>query len=491
MSCSSVCRPRKWPDFLARLLAAGFLVGVVSACDASDPVSASRPNPDAGPKPNILLYVVDTLRADGLGAYGNESASTPRFDALAGRGVVFESVFANASWTRSSMASLLTGLLPWHHHTEGRAHRLPEDLATLPSLLEPHGYRCALVSANPNVGSVFGFGRDFESTRELFLRRSAGRVRGAELVAPSDAVTREALAALQELSPPFCLVVLAIDPHSPYSPPERFLPDVLDESARDFASKKDFHKGKLDADQQAIVRHVYQAEIAFNDESFGALIDAIQSRGWLDHTIVAVTSDHGEEFWEYGRRGHGKSLSEEVLHVPLLLHYPGDQRATGGKRIATPGQLIDVLPTLLDLANIESPAQLDGRSLLSNELQKSRVLLSSLQLDDFDLRSARAHPWKLVWDLKRDRRSLYDLRQPEPERVAIPLDADPESSKARKRLVERLARSFADSTGSAESVGELPSDVEAALRALGYLEEPLEKSLEGNELEEDEDPAVE
>jgi len=452
----------------------GFLIGRLSGCDASAPDSA----PALKRAPNILLYVVDTLRADGLGAYGNESASTPRFDALADRGVVFENVFANASWTRSSMASLLTGLLPWHHRTEGRAHRLPENLATLPSLLEPHGYRCALISANPNVGSVFGFERSFASTRELYLRRSAGRVRGAELVAPSDAVTREALAALEELSPPFCLVVLAIDPHSPYSPPERFLPDVLDESARQFARKSDFHKGELTAEQQDIVRHVYQAEIAFNDESYGALIDAIESRGWLDDTIVAVTSDHGEEFWEYGRRGHGKSLSEEVLHVPLLLYYKGDARATGGKRIATPSQLIDVLPTLLDLANIELPEQLDGRSLLSDEQQKSRVLLSSLQLDDLDLRSARAYPWKLVWDRKRDRRSLYDLRLEEPERVAISLGADEESSKARKRLVERLARSFAEPTGSAESVAELPSDVEAALRALGYLEDQLEEPHE-------------
>ncbi len=308
------------PGVALTCLALALLAGVVLACDA--PTQYSKSESESEPKPNILLYVVDTLRADGLGVYGNTSANTPRFDALAAQGVMFENVFANASWTRSSMASMLTGLLPWHHRTEGRAHRLPGDLATLPGLLKPHGYRCALVSANPNVGNVFGFERDFESTRELYRRRSEGRVGGKKLVTPSDVVTREALVALEELSPPFCLVVLAIDLHSPYTPPERFLQDVLD-------------------------------------------------------TIVAVTSDHGEELWEYDRRGHGKSLSEEVLRVPLLLHYPRDERATGGRRIAAPSQLIDVLPTLLDLANIDIPEQIDGRSLLSPDQPDSPRVLRS------------------------------------------------------------------------------------------------------------------
>ena len=478
MPCPDTCpdthrsRLGERPGVALTCLALALLAGVVLACDAPTQYSKSESESEPKPKPNILLYVVDTLRADGLGVYGNTSANTPRFDALAAQGVMFENVFANASWTRSSMASMLTGLLPWHHRTEGRAHRLPGDLATLPGLLKPHGYRCALVSANPNVGNVFGFERDFESTRELYRRRSEGRVGGKELVTPSDVVTREALVALGELSPPFCLVVLAIDPHSPYTPPERFLPDVLDTSARDFAKQKDFHKGQLDTDQQAIVRHVYQAEIAFNDESYGALIDFIQSRGWLDDTIVVVTSDHGEEFWEYDRRGHGKSLSEEVLRVPLLLHYPRDERATGGRRIAAPSQLIDVLPTLLDLANIDIPEQIDGRSLLSPDQPESRVLLSSLQLDGYDLRAARRHPWKLVWDRKQDRRDLYDLRRADPERIAIAADASPEAASAHKELIYRLAQSFAEPTGSAESVGELPSDVEASLRALGYIVDP-------------------
>jgi len=196
----------------------------------------------------------------------------------------------------------------------------------------------------------------------------------------------------------------------------------------------------------------------------------MRSRGWLDDTIIAVTSDHGEEFWEYGRWGHGKSLSEEVLHVPLLLHYEHDHRARGGRRISTPGQLVDVLPTLLDLAGVETPEGLDGRSLLSHEQTESRVLFSSLRMDEFDLRSARRHPWKLVWNHEQNRRDLYDLRKPAPERSAIPVGANPETARARKELADSLAKSLAEPAGRTESVAELPHDVEESLRALGYLE---------------------
>ena len=175
-------------------------------------------------RPNVLLYVVDTLRADALRSYGNEAASTPHFDAFAAQGVLFENAWANASWTRASVATLLTGLYPWRHRAEGRLERLPEAVTTLGEVLRAHGYATALVTSNPNVGNVFGFDQAFDRVIELYRRRDPGIVRGSELITPSDVVTAEALEWLRSAGRPFFLVVLSTDPHAPYHPPQSFDP---------------------------------------------------------------------------------------------------------------------------------------------------------------------------------------------------------------------------------------------------------------------------
>jgi arylsulfatase A-like enzyme len=128
-----------------------------AGCRAAD---ATRPL-------NVLLYVVDTLRADASGAYGNPTVETPHLERIAAEGTLFENAFANSSWTRPSMASLLTGLLPVRHATNERLAVLPASLERLPTLLRRHGYHCGFVTSNPNVGSVVGFERDFDDVLEL------------------------------------------------------------------------------------------------------------------------------------------------------------------------------------------------------------------------------------------------------------------------------------------------------------------------------------
>jgi arylsulfatase A-like enzyme len=442
----------------------GALAALVGCRDATPPA----------PRPNILLYVVDTLRADGLGSYGNPRASTPRFDAFAREGVVFENAWANSSWTRASMASLLTGLLPWHHRAERRNDRLPEQVATLATHLGKRGYSCGMVTANPNVGSAFGFQRASGSLVELYKRREFGKVRGGELIAPSNVVTRKAITWLDQAPLPFCLVVLAIDPHSPYAPPARFDPGTLRDRSAANGNFEWLLFRKLSADDRARIRELYQAEVAFNDESFGRLIDALRKRGLLRDTVAVVTADHGEEFWEQGRRGHGKSLSEEVLRVPLMIRYPRDSRLRAGSRITRPVQLVDVLPTLLDLAGAPALEGVDGGSLLRPTENGPAPILSGLFLDGRELLAARQYPWKLVWDRKEDSFALHDLRIPEPEATPLPPASSPEASEAARRLRLALEASIAiDAHGerpSRSTVTELPTDVEESLRALGYID---------------------
>ena len=179
--------------------------------------------------PNVLLYIVDTLRADSLGAYGNKRIDTPAIDRLAREGVLFESMFANSSWTRPSIATILTGLYPTQHGTQGRDARLSPDVTTLADRLSTAGYTSAFATANPNTGTYFGFDRRSSTLLEFYEPTATG-AGGHELITASDRMTEEAIQWLESAPEPFFLTVLTIDPHTPYAPPDRFVLPMLREN---------------------------------------------------------------------------------------------------------------------------------------------------------------------------------------------------------------------------------------------------------------------
>lgn len=422
----------------------------------------------------MLIYVIDTLRADGVGSYGNPAASTPHLDALARQGVLFENAYANASWTRASVATLLTGLLPWHHGAESRDDRLPEVARTLTEIFAEQGYTTALVSANPNVGRVFGFQQAFDEVSELFARSKPGLVQGRELVTPSDVVTGDAIAWLRGAPRPFFLVVLAIDPHFPYRPPPRHDPGLHRAKDEPVLSPADGTSagGVRTPETERRTRELYQGEIAFNDESFGALVEAMKELGIWDDTIVVVTADHGEEFWEYGMGGHGKSLTEQVLRVPLIIRDPKNESLPPGTRTTRRIALVDLVPTLLGLVGIESPENLDGADWFVQADDRSLPSLAGLDLDGRHLLAAIDDPYKLVWDLEADRRDLYDLRSGRPEARPIDPASSPEAQRAFESLTAVLATSLSETDRALDKsrAGALTEDVEQSLRALGYLD---------------------
>ena len=415
------------------------------------------------PPPNILIYVVDTLRSDALSLEDEATSHTPHWARLSQNGVTFENAYANASWTRASMASLMTGLLPWHHSTESRLDRLPETARTLAELFAEHGYSTAIVSANPNISPVFGFEQAVEQFSPLYARSNPGIVGGHELVTPSTVVNTEAMRWFEDVQQPFFLLALAIDPHAPYAPPPEFDPG----QHRKADAVADAARTPSNIDR---VRERYLGEVAFNDASFGQLVDFLKQRNLWENTVVILTSDHGEAFWEYGQAGHGKSLHEEVLRVPLILHGANDRLAPG-QRIQRPVSLVDLAPTLLDLAQLPIPEGLDGQNLLTPHPKPSPIL-AGLDLDQHRLQSAFDPPYKLVRNLKTGKQSLYRLDGPTAE--AIPLDPalDPSAQEAQARLEAVLDESQNQSgrTLPKTRARRIPGRVEASLRALGYIE---------------------
>ncbi len=326
--------------------------------------------------PNLVTILVDTLRADRLGAYGADTGASPVIDALAGDGTVFEQAWAPSPWTWPSTATLFTGLAPPEHGVlSAEACVLPRELTTFAERVQDSGWTTAGFSANPLIAAGQGFGKGFEHYWTGDWDRSPAVL---DLVEP----------VLDEISPwRFYLYLHLTDPHRPYeAEPElvaRFAPDAPEDWSEAAYSQlaRDLNRFEpADAEQvRRFARHalaLYDAEIASTDRAIERLLGMLAARGVLENTLLAFTSDHGEEFAEHGLFAHAHQLYEESLRVPLFLTGPGIQAE---RRIREPVALEDVPATLL--ARLGVPARgLRGRDLLAGPLPAAPALFFSTEL---------------------------------------------------------------------------------------------------------------
>ncbi len=332
--------------------------GLEAALRASMP--AERP-------PNILVYLVDTLRADHLGAYGYERPTSPALDAMSKEGVVFDHAMAQSAWTRTSVASILTGLQPRAHAVLGRLDTLSEDAVTLPGLLREQGYETHAVITNANVSAQFGFENGFDS----FVFIPDGDTQTPVSAQLSERVNESFFGWLEQREPdrPFFAYLHTDDPHMPYAPREPQLSRFLRDSrlarltdprlmADTFEQLPDLSVG----DAVTGLLDLYDAEIAHNDVHFGRLLDRLRTMGIYDSTVILFISDHGEEFFDHGSFGHGQTLYSEIIFVPLVIRFPGGWGA--GARVDAAVQHVDLLPTILDLVGVPPPTGSGGDSLL-------------------------------------------------------------------------------------------------------------------------------
>jgi arylsulfatase A-like enzyme len=324
--------------------------------------------------PNVVLVVIDTLRADHVGSYGYAQAATPRLDALAARGTRFAAARATSSWTLPSVASILTGRSAVEHGAERVGVALGQGQVTLAEALAGAGYETAAFSANvvlvtPEVGLAQGFDRFDVLERPAPADGAAPAGHVAERAATADVVTDTVLAWLKgrpDPSRPYFLYVHYFDPHASYAPPrayaERF--GVAADDPLLGRGQNLVLRGKLPPENVlATLRKLYDAEIAFTDHEVGRLLDGLGvEREGAPGSIVVVTADHGEEFGDHGGMEHGKTLFDEVLRVPLLIAGTG---LPGGRVVETPVSLVSIVPTLTELAGIQAPAEGRGSSLVS------------------------------------------------------------------------------------------------------------------------------
>jgi arylsulfatase A-like enzyme len=481
-----------------RFLAAGFVPEETAG--SGRPASVS---PAPAGAPNVVIVSIDTLRADALGAYGNAAAHTLALDRLAAEGVTFEQAISPAPWTLPALASVMTGLYPRHHGAGAIANRrdplgrtpLAPGVQTLAETFAQRGYRTHAIVTNPYLLAGSGLAAGFESYENLtFLSEAmvAGRTNAAQWLLDHLAprlvvgdrgveVSDWAVRWLEHVDAdrPFFLWLHYIDPHGPYggTPGARhktFRGDssfgataghdlLLDGHSPDPVRLRSGEVRLDDAEKRGL-RALYDGEVTEVDRQVGRVLEALDRRGLAAGTLVVCVSDHGEEFWEHGGVEHGHTLYDELLHVVLLMRWPGHLQA--GLRVPGVASSVDIAPTIRELVGLPDPGSSDGVSLvagLRGAMPSPRAVISENLLFAEERVALRTDGAKLIrW--ANGKEEAYDLRRDPAERRDLAgVDG----------FVARLEAAF-DETEQAMAPAvtpvagrEVPA---AALRALGYVD---------------------
>jgi len=300
----------------------------------------------AAPRPNLLLISLDTLRADHLGAYGYSRPVSPNIDRLAANGgVLFERAVSQAPWTTPSHMSLFTSLFPSVHAVDSptsiHQRMLGEDRRTLAELLHGAGYATGAFTGSGSISALYGFWRGFEVYDET--DKDDPERRGEDISGVFDKASSWLVAHRAE---PFFLFFHSYEAHAPFVH-ETFLSEVPPDAG---------------AEDPRRLEALYDGDILYADGFVGQLLALLEGLGLDDKTIVVLLSDHGEEFvprYPGKRFGHGHTLYDDLLHVPLIVRTPGSAR---GLRVKAQVQIIDVMPTVLELLGVVPPEGLQGVS---------------------------------------------------------------------------------------------------------------------------------
>lgn len=468
------------------------------------------PQTFAAPR-NVILVVIDTLRADHLSCYGYPRATSPNLDRIAAEGVLFEHAIVSKPSTSPSVATILSGTYPYTHGIYTVREWLPDEVLTLPEMLRARGMRTGGVVTNVNLSRAFNFQQGFDDYLEV------GTTEGPSDSAPA---TKAALDWIDRVrDEPFFLYLHYLDPHAPYTPPPPFRgtfdgdpwsdlyhgpePPIGPTYLGEIHKESVIENGSRDVD---LYVQRYDEEILYVDSAIGRLFERLRVLGLDESTLVVLTSDHGESLGEHKFFfGHGHVPFEDNVRVPLILWYPPG--LPGGQRVGTIVESVSIVPTVLDALRIDFPRRFEGPSLWRHlppgapdpdavafiEVRKTKETL---------MNSIRTPRWKLIHnpagiDLARDplrARTLLDedrLKRlwwaahdgPAVKRIweLYDLQADPgevhDVARARPEVARALWTPLAAwiALGPAERVSRrvrledlAPAEVEA-LRSLGYV----------------------
>lgn len=411
---------------------------------------------------NVVVMVVDTLRADALAPYAPDThVRTPRLTAWAKDALVFDRAYAPVNWTKPSVASLLTGTMPHEHGVTTHTARVPEHLPTAASWLTAHGFRTGAFSTNGYISKDFGFDRGWGHFRAPNPRRTTA----SELVKEAGRWLKR-----QPAGQPFFLYVHTTDCHAPYRPSKASADGYL--AGTDRTPRVDFIRSprlltqirdgsvQLDLRERAQLKALYEGTITDHDAAFGLLLDTLRAQERLEDTAVVFVADHGEEFFEHGSVGHGPQLHAELTRIPLLIGLPG---ARVGARVTSPVGSSDVFPTLLHWLGLPAPPSVSGRNLLATY----PGAITSVRSEIRSQTALTTRRYRLLRQEDSGSLALFDHADDPLEQRPI-TDTHPTLARLLERTLIQGRR-----TGTHMDAPSQPTDIapemEAQLRALGYV----------------------
>jgi choline-sulfatase len=407
------------------------LPALVLALIAASPNSAS-----AASQPNIVLITLDSTRADRMGFLGSKAKITPNLDGLAGQSLIFEQAYSQTPLTVGSHATILSGTYPQTHRVTEFGARLVPTLPFMPDLLRARGYHTAAfvgsIALDPKNGSAPGFDRGFTAYDAGFQPPEHGPDKNSSVDRAAAQVMARAVAWLaHNAKEPFFLWVHLNDP------------------------------GAASATS-------YNLSVAAADAAVGKLIAVLRTRKLYDDALIVIASDHGESLGGHGEETHGVFLYDETIRVPLLLKFPRNQNA--GRRVKARARLVDIAPTILEIAGVPIPSQMQGQSLL--RIAKTNADQPVYSASNF---AQQAFGWSAL-ESWRAGKYLY-IKAPRPE--LYDLSADPGATRnlaqTSKATLDTIAgqldafnRRFND-PGSPSGASELTSSEMQKLASLGYV----------------------
>ncbi len=429
---------------------------------------------------NVILVSIDSLRADRMSLHGHTRETSPAMTQLARDGVYFEAARSTTSWTLPSHMSILTGRSLLGHGVVSDDRRLSADVPTLAESFSMAGYRTGGIVSAPYVESRYGFNRGFDHYDDSTVSFATNNESYKSVTAPL--LNKTAVKWIEESADdPFFLFLHYWDVHYDFAPgppyDTMFDPDYEgDVDGTDFYFSKAVHANMAPRDLEHVLA-LYDGEIRLVDDHIGKLRAALERLGVADRTIIVVTSDHGDEFFEHGRKGHHRTLYEEVLHVPLIVYVPHMEMAV--ESIADNASTIDIMPTVLGLTGLDQPSGLEGvdftdvmtgtapvpdRTVFGELYRKGSLIVEVAAIDEKS---------KVIHHFNHRSLESFDLASDPGERSALS-NVEGETPRVLGLMADWLTARWRTFDGRLQRDGveslQLDQHNEDALRALGYIE---------------------
>lgn len=447
-------------------------IGLVAAFYAALSVNENNSQDTVSNKDfNILLITIDTLRADHLSCYGYHKRTSPNIDNIAKKGIRFTQALATSSWTPPSMASIMTALYPVSHgiHNGIRKHNkiynqeiLSEGLNTLAEVLKENGYTTFGAVANYHMSEELGFGQGFDYyyCKDFINASELNKV----IFSWGSRIKKSKKAFIW---------LHYFDPHDPYSA----RPPWIDRNNGSFRlGDQDLSKTSMIellklvptfSDNKKALEYLvelYDSEISYTDYHIGNLINKLEL---YDNSLIIISSDHGEEFLDHGALGHSQSLYQELIHVPLIIKPSLGNHQTTGKTIDTPVSIVDIMPTILGLLEIDPPADIMGGNLLKADKGLKRQNSDFIYSDRQVYKSVLNKNWKYIYHYCTKEEQLYDLSKDPEELDNIASLKTPKAKELKKILLNWVSTS--PKAPSIKKQVFLNNKVEKKLKAMGYI----------------------